>query len=373
MDASGERPDILALLTKLATASLHRSRKLLLLCDESEFLLTVGQNDVNLLMRLRRLFQSAFLTRTVLMGSRRLAELHGVGMDASAFLDGFESLTWLPPLTPKETVGLHSLSMDPASDLVSDLEDLTGGHPFLVQALCSRIFEERSSPRNSIESAYHYYYDNINSAFERDYRYLAEEERAILLSVKDEEPSNEEGLYQRLALPREIVARLLFTLQQSCYVKRGTDGRYTLANDFFRKWLSEKAGRPLRELVSMVSKGAIIGVSTQPPTTPNSQTTEYDDFVLLIRAPSGNEGRYQIHVIESHEGEASGWLFLNLQSGRMKDRLRRTKENWTGENRFRTFGEMMFRAVFRRAIGEVYRKSEGQRRARAWTSVTVND
>ena len=184
--------------------------------------------------------------------------------------------------------------------------------------------------------------------------------------MNDEGPSDAEGLLQRLSLPREIVARLLFTLHQSCYVKRGTDRRYTLANDFFHKWLSEKAGRPLREIVSSVSKEAIIGVSPQTPPNPISHPTkyEYDDFVLLMTASSGREGRYQVRVIDSHEGQASGWLSLNLQSGRMQDRLRRTKENWTGENRFRTFGEMLLRAVFRRTIGDLYRKSEGYAQGR---------
>ena len=176
LDALGARRDLLALLRRLASASLISGRRLLLLCDECEALLKVSRNDEGLLGRLRSLFQSRVLARTVLVGSRQLAELHRADMDNSAFLDGFEPLTWLPPLTPEEIAGMDPAGMAPNSDLVRNLNDLTGGHPYFVQAIRSRMFEKRSGLRDSVESTYNYYYGNIDSAFERDYRYLSRHE-----------------------------------------------------------------------------------------------------------------------------------------------------------------------------------------------------
>jgi hypothetical protein len=359
LDGPRARPDLLALLRRLASASLSSGRRLLLLCDECEALLKVSRNDEGLLGRLRSFFQSRALARTVLVGSRQLAELHSADMDNSAFLDGFEPLKWLPPVTPEELARMDPTGKDTTSDFVGDLNDLTGGHPYFVQAICSRMFEERSSLRDSIESTYHFYHGNIDSAFERDYRYLSQDERTILLSLKDQGPSDAGNLHQRLALPEPIVRRLLFTLEKSCYIKLGSDGRYTLANAFFLKWLSEKAGEPLRAMVSTVTEEAIIRVATQLATTPVSRKTEYDDFVLLIMALPGSQGRYQVRVVKSPAGEASEQFKLKPSSAWIQDGLRRLEAGFRGTKLLEKLGTALFKAVIHRKIGDIYRTSDG--------------
>jgi hypothetical protein len=200
---------------------------------------------------------------------------------------------------------------------------------------------------------------DINGAFERDYRYLSNEERALLLSLKEAGRMEASRLRQQVPLPEEQTERLLFTLEQSCYIKP-VNGGYTLANEFFRRWLEQKAGRPLQAIPSTVSTPALLHAAEQKETTPVSRQTMYEDLVLLFTVGSGDGKAYEVRVIESPAGEAVGALELDPEAAQVQDWLGWIERRRADRDLFRAFGETLFRAVFREQVEAVYRASEGQ-------------
>jgi len=361
LDEPGGRRDLLALLRRLTSASRRGGRKLLLLCDECESLCEVGRLESGLLGRLRTVFQSTNWVRTVMVGSRQLAEVYDAKMAGSAFLDGFET-TWLPPLLREEIAALAGLGLTTNPDLIRDLGDFTFGHPILVQAACWVIFNEHCSVEDSIGKVeLTDYYANIKSAFEQDYLYLTDHERDILLTLREVESTQALVFHQRLGVAEAIVSRLLLGLKKSCYVKQGVGGQWALANAFFQKWFSEKSAEGLQHLVEVhrketVREEAMDYVVSKGRTAPVSQKTSYNEFVCLFTGP-GSSGKYQVRILESPAGEATEPLKLNPNLVWIQDGLRKLEAGYTGTRLFEELGTALFKAIFHGRNGELYHAS----------------
>ncbi|MFI5454894.1 MAG: CHAT domain-containing protein [Isosphaerales bacterium] len=361
----GVKQGLVSLLWRFAEICKRRGRKLLLLCDESEALVKLGLNDRGLLGQLRTVFQSTELVRTVLTGSRKVAELLTVDVSGPSFLSGFEPFAFLPSLNPVETEGLVRLGLRSTPRQVSGIHESTGGHPYFVQTLCSQIF--RAGGKLDLETAIDKVHLErgmwIEQALEQDFSYLAGGEQAILTSLRDEGPACASDLCRRLRLPNENAVALLFALLQSRYIKSGTDGRYTFANAFLQRWLSRRTQAPPAEIPSRVSEKAVLIMAAQPQMTPASRTTVYEDFVIQISFRPGHEGGYLIRVLESAAGQASERLKLKPSSGGIQNGLRRIEAGYQGTKLFETFGTALFKAVFHTAIGDLYRNSVGRAEA----------
>ncbi len=122
------------LLLELWSVAVQNDRKLLLLCDECESLIPIGAANPALLSRLRSHMQQAGV-RTVLAGSRRLAELSNIGTYGSPFLHGFEPLIFAPRLSDADADALIRQSktgdgLQVPENIIADIKEKTYCHPY---------------------------------------------------------------------------------------------------------------------------------------------------------------------------------------------------------------------------------------------------
>jgi hypothetical protein len=355
----GRNHGLIASLWRLAAGCKRQGRKLLLLCDECELLWKLGLTNRGLLGRLRAVLQATELVRTVLMGSRQLANLHTADMDGSAFLDGFEPVVWLPPFTSAEVKALVQRgNLNP--ELAKGLYESTEGHPYYVQALCSQFFRGETTLSLAIQGAYRELQLWIETALEQDFSYLAGEEQAILNSLRNAGPATLDVLCGRLGLQRDDAGPLLFALQRSCYIKLGADGQYTLANAFLEKWLLGRTQVPSPKIPPTVDTGVIKRLAEEPETTPASRLTVYDDFVVLISADANRGAAYSVQVLQSAARAAKAPLKLNPRAAWIQGGIQRIEAGYQGTKLFEQLGSALFKAVFHGTVGELYRRSEGR-------------
>jgi len=240
--------DLFALLGTLTRLAQTSERRLLLLVDEAECLNYLARDLPHVLQRLRRVLQRGPHIRTVLASSKRLSALHELCRDweTSPFLHGFAPryLGGLEPEVAEALICQHQAgrSVQAASDLVAQVRQLTGDHPYLLQLLCSRLFSEGSlHPVTDDDLAF---VDAQMAGFLlNDFAALADPERAILRAV---------SLGQ--LLPADADPAYLHGLTALGILRREGDG-YAIGNAFFARWLREQADWEARSEVS--AEGAL--------------------------------------------------------------------------------------------------------------------
>lgn len=219
--------DLFAALGALRRALAERGRKLLLLCDEAEELLGIGQRTPALLRKLRRALQAGGV-RTVLAASPRLWALAEQSEDTSPFLHGFTPPVHLGPLADDEARALVLQSqlppaarpcLEPAT--VKRALGLCGGHPYLLALLCARLLA-----RGDLEAAAAEVEADPTLAhlFAVDVSLLSAEEVAVLTRLAaggDGEPADVTATYQ---------------LERLGLVRRAGD-RPVVGNHFLERWL----------------------------------------------------------------------------------------------------------------------------------------
>jgi class 3 adenylate cyclase len=251
------------LLLELWTAAIQQDKKLLLLCDECESLIPIGAANPALLSQLRSHVQQAGV-RTVLAGSRRLAELSAIGTYGSPFLHGFEPLIFAPRLSDADADALIRQSktgdgLEVPENVIADIKEKTYCHPYLIQAVCGQLWVAPTSCRQDAGRmlALQEAYDRVmaqfgDHAFADDFRYLSPMEKNILLAIFE---AGDAAMPGCAGIEAATLRSALLTLQESAYVKSTANG-FALANHFFRRWLHANKGR-LDEIPSAVSNGAI--------------------------------------------------------------------------------------------------------------------
>jgi hypothetical protein len=127
----------------------HRQKLcLLLLCDEAEALLDLANNDPAALQKLRDTLLNRLAIRPVLVSTRRLSRLHQQTQEwhTSGFLDGFafHLLLKFRDETANQVIrqSQSSIPLSVEDSLLVDIRHATGNHPFLLQKLCSQLFDE---------------------------------------------------------------------------------------------------------------------------------------------------------------------------------------------------------------------------------------
>jgi hypothetical protein len=132
----------------LAGWARRQELRLLLLCDEAEALLDLAKNDSAALQELRDTLLNRTTIRPVLVSTRRLSRLHQQTQDwyTSAFLDGFGSYPLLNfrDETANQVIRQtqNAIPVRVEESLLADIRHATGNHPFLLQKLCSQLFDE---------------------------------------------------------------------------------------------------------------------------------------------------------------------------------------------------------------------------------------
>ncbi|MBC8450254.1 MAG: hypothetical protein H8D78_21180 [Chloroflexi bacterium] len=251
-----EGRDLPGQLRLLRQRARRAGRKVLLLCDEAEVLLLAGQRDPQMLASLRGELQQREGLRVVVASTRALSRLNDLcrDWDTSPFLFGFglRNLFGLDPAAAealiRQTQGAQTV--DVAPELVQEIRYYTNDHPYLIQYLCQRLFEEEGhlqpiAPPDLVPT------DLLAHFFEIDYRHLTADEQAILRQVAAYGTVNEAGLQRATGISLPRLRAFLFGLTKLGYL-REREGGWAAHNNFFEFWLQANVDQlPAMEYLSV--------------------------------------------------------------------------------------------------------------------------
>lgn len=220
-----------------------RGRSLLLLCDEVEELIELQRREPALVRKLRRAMQSHEDVRTVLASTIRLWALAEEVGDTSPFLHGFTPPLYIERLSDDEARSLIEQShLDPADrprfdpDTVAKIRSYCANHPYLLQLVCKRCLEtgdlEAAIEQVACDRMVSYF-------FAVDFDLLSESERQVVRELALESGTSSGLLAERRGLDLETLRGTLSRLENLGFVRRDSCRRWRLANDFFRRWLSQ--------------------------------------------------------------------------------------------------------------------------------------
>jgi AAA domain len=230
------------MLTTLVRRTVRSGWRLLLLIDEAEELLTIARNDPSALARLRRVLQKGPELRAVLTSTRRLARIdETMQVATSPFLQGFIPPLYLTPLKDAETRALLERGGFSAEE-TSTIIERTGNHPFLVQLLASRLFENRNLPAILEQLAAD---EMVANFFSVDFQTLDPAERLVLEEVARNPGVRQAEISETTRLHDDTLSGLLYGLRMLGYIA-AEQGAHRLSNWFFERWLRRAlAGRPI--------------------------------------------------------------------------------------------------------------------------------
>jgi len=221
------------MLTTLVRRTVRSCWRLLLLIDEAEELLTIARSDPNALARLRRVLQRGPDLRAVLTSTRRLARIDEMlQIQTSPFLQGFIPPLYLTPLEDDEAKALLERGSFTAEENAAIMER-TGNHPFLVQLLASRLFENRNLPAILDQLAAD---EMVANFFSVDFQTLDPAERAVLEEVARNPGARRTGIAEATRTADEALDGVLYGLTRLGYVS-AVRGEHRLSNWFFERWL----------------------------------------------------------------------------------------------------------------------------------------
>jgi len=238
-----EARDIVEQVEMLAWAAENRNLTLWLLWDETELLTDLPQG---MLMGLRAVLQDHTLPmRTVLAASKGLGGLNDRAREwqVSPFLFGFAT-RFIPPLSQEAAQALIMQTAHPVGEVSVYKKTLTtllnwcGGHPYLLQALCLRLYEPETrrlrhpTPRDLDRVMQE---EQLGDVFQQDYDNLSPSERVILHSLTQGEMT-EDDLLACLDLPQEGVHNLVVGLTCVGLAKK-VNGGCQIGNALLERWL----------------------------------------------------------------------------------------------------------------------------------------
>ena len=267
--------DAVHILRTLQRALREHGKHLLLLIDEAEAWISLAKNDYQALARLRKAFQNGGM-RTVMTSTKLLMQLNDLTRNwlTSPFLFGF-SLVHLWNLEPDASVRLvlqeqSNAPVHATRERIDEILRHTHRHPYLVQTLCYRLFDEEQG-RGALRAiqeedlrADHL----LSSFFEVDFKCLAPTERQILLTVARQGVISEEDLVARTDNESiEQISMYVHGMNNLGYLQRAyyrSDApaapesheefpRWTIGNEFLRRWMLENYQELAQTLYSDVS------------------------------------------------------------------------------------------------------------------------
>jgi hypothetical protein len=232
------------MLTTLIRRTVKAGWRMLLLVDEAEEFLQVARADPSTLPKLRRIFQKGPEVRCVLTSTKRLARIdERSDVATSPFLQGMIPPLYLTPLGREEALALLARGSFAAEESDAIL-DRSACHPFLVQLIASRLFENRNLSATLDQIAAD---EMVANFFSVDFQTLDAPERQILEEIAREGPRSGGELAAVTRLKDEAVEPVLFGLQMMGYIA-DQDGRHRIGNWFFERWLRRvvtRASEPL--------------------------------------------------------------------------------------------------------------------------------
>ena len=245
-----EGMDVFGILRNLTRKAKQENLKLLILCDESEELITVSQNNPDVIPKLRRIFQKGENIITVITATKRLRKLEeNLTPDTSPFLHGFIPPIYLTRLEDEEAERL--IRQGNFDDLiVKKIKQTTANHPYLIQLICKRLFEtsDLDSVLTEVNSD-----EMVSHFFEVDFKYLLQNEKEILWHILQTEHISLDNLKTKIVLAPEKLINLLYSLLQLGYIRQ-ENSHYTISNYFFRNWLKREQDRLFENMAAQPPK-----------------------------------------------------------------------------------------------------------------------
>jgi hypothetical protein len=233
------------ILRRLCRLLQQQQRTLLLLVDEAEVLIEIGQSNPSWLARLRRTLQEGQL-RTIIASTRSLTQLtdQSTSWITSPFLFGFHMVI-LWPLKREGATALvrqlqNEMQVEVEDALVGEILHYTNQHPYLIQHLCDRLFSVDDAGRRylrAIEDEDLAVTHMLAGYFHLDFQLLSEVERKLLCLVAEQGRMSEAQLAEQIdASQATRLPALLQSLKELGHLRREGD-EWVLGSEFLRRWL----------------------------------------------------------------------------------------------------------------------------------------
>ncbi len=255
-----EGKEVPAILRSLSRAAKKAGKRVLLLVDEAEALVTVGRADPLALDLLRKPMQSQANLRTIIAATKALGALSDLSRESpnSPFLLGF-ALRTLERLRPHEAEALIRQAQSPqpvqvSLETIAAIQEDTNNHPYLLQLLCHRLWQDDNSlrppqPDDLLPDPM------LDAFFSMDVRLLSHGERAVLKAVMEVPGQDEAALEVATGLPPDAVRAFTYSLHSLGYL-RLIYGRWAVGNQFLAAWLKQNPEQVAAQPVSVVSDRA---------------------------------------------------------------------------------------------------------------------
>lgn len=242
--ADEDAATVLRILRRAATAA---DRQLLLLIDEPEALISLVKADTAYVQRLYKVMMASPGIRVIMASTKGLLRLND---QASAW----PTSPFLIAFAPRNLAGLDAAStaqlirqeqsdrpVAASPELVGQIRQVTGDHPYLVQILCQRLWQENDSLRD-VTPADLLVDDMLSGFFFNDFGTLSPGERRILLAVSQERLMQHEALRPATGLPEADVTGFVYSLIKLGYL-RVVDSQLMVNNVFLDTWLDNNRTR----------------------------------------------------------------------------------------------------------------------------------
>ncbi|HEX9116314.1 MAG TPA: hypothetical protein VGA61_09620 [Anaerolineae bacterium] len=240
--------DVLVLLPRLRRAARKAGREVLLLCDETEALVRIAQGAPRSMQRLHGELTAGNGLRLVAVSTPAIYALHDVCREwpTSSFLSGFDMAQMLGGLAPQDAYRLilQAQEAEPvrvAPDLIEKIRSHTNDHPYLIQLLCSRLFQESGRLR-AVQDDDLAIDEGLAGLLAADFALLARADRRLLLAVAEGNRGDDAALARRLAMPPAELAQRTRNLLRLAYLRRSA-GKLEPGNGFLAGWLAAEPDR----------------------------------------------------------------------------------------------------------------------------------
>lgn len=228
IDLSADRPCHM-ILKQLARSTSNKGRKLVILIDEAEEFMSIGQENPKILSKLRKIFQNSRLIHTVISSTPKLEQFHKtISMETSPLLHGFHA-RYLGHFSEQETMKLLKRGI-PDDRVCHQIFEKTAGHPYETQLLAKHFFENPNFESICIELEAN---PSLVQVLEVNFELLNEAEQDIL---KDVFCGQTDKRFYDSSKKTAVISKL----QQMGYLRSDALDILAIGSHFLSKWLGTK-------------------------------------------------------------------------------------------------------------------------------------
>ncbi len=236
--------DVLASLPRLVRAVRKAGRELLLLCDETDALIRLARTAPRSMQRLHAVLTAGNGLRVVAASTQAIYQMHDLCRDwpTSSFLGGFDMSQTLGSLEPQDArrLILQAQESEPVRatpEVIEAVAERTNSQPYLIQLLCSRLFQETGNLRAPGPDDLHVD-PALRGFLEAEFQLLTPSDRQLLLEVGRAKTVEESALGQALHMSGAELHQHVRNLERLGHLRSARGGRLHLGNQFLSNWLA---------------------------------------------------------------------------------------------------------------------------------------